>query len=162
MTRARCRHVVLLCCALAALAVPLATAHAQRASDGPPRRGWIRPAKWIALGAAAALAGYAVVRTSEAHDAYARLRESCTSDPARCTLAGGVYRDAGTERLFRSAADDDRRAQRAIIGGQTLLFASATLFVLDLRDRGPADIPYPTGAASCASARCFRLARLTF
>jgi hypothetical protein len=122
----------------------------------------MRPAKWIALGAAAALAGYAVVRTSEANDAYERLRSACTAEPARCALSDGAYRDASTERLYRSAADDDRRAQRAIIGGQTLLFASATLFVLDLRDRGPADIPYPSGAASCATVRCFRVARLTF
>ena len=161
MTR-RLRHALMLCCALVVVALPLAGAHAQRATEGPPRRGWMRPAKWIALGAAAALAGYAVVQTNSANDAYERLRDTCTADPARCAIVGGAYRDAATERLYGSAANDDRRAQRAIIGGQTLLFASATLFVLDLRDRGPADIPYPTGAASCAAVRCVRLARLTF
>ena len=162
MTRSGLRRTVVCVAMLASAALPTAAAHAQRATDGTARHGWMRPAKWIALGAAAALAGYAVVRTSEANDAYERLRDSCTTDPARCAVSGGAYRDAGTERLYRSAADDDRRAQRAIIGGQTLLFASATLFVLDLRDRGPADIPYPSGAASCATVRCFRLARLTF
>ena len=162
MTRARFRLALVLVLATAVVALPLATAHAQRATLSPPRHRWMRPAKWIALGAAAGLAGYAVVRTNRANDAYDRLRETCAAEPARCALSGGAYLDAGTERLYAQAANDDRRAQRAIIGGQTLLFASATLFVLDLRDRGQADIPYPTGSASCAAIRCFRLARLAF
>jgi hypothetical protein len=135
---------------------------AQAAGAGRPRHPWMRPAKWLALGTAAGLAGYALTRTSSADDAYAALRGSCTRAPAGCVVDGGRYADAAAEALYQQALRDDRRAQLAIIGGQTVLLAAAALFVLDLRDGGPADIPYPSPARSCAVARCFPIGRLAF
>jgi hypothetical protein len=147
-----------------ALTLALAPAHAwaQEGQGGRPRRGWMRPAKWLALGAAGGLAAYALTRTGRADDAYTALRRACAGGPAGCALDGGVYVDPEAERLYQRALAEDRRAQTAIIGGQTVLLGAAALFVLDLRDRDPADIPYPSPSRSCAAARCFLVARLTF
>jgi hypothetical protein len=133
---------------LAADASPLA-AQAPAPSRGP--RGWpaVRVTKWALLAVAAGFGAYALVNSDRAEAAYGALRAACAEDQARCVLGGdGRYLDARSERLFARSIAADRRARVGIIGGQVTLLGSAALFVYDLRNgRGPADIPYPSGAA---------------
>ena len=59
--------------------------------------------------------------------------------------------DETAERYYRTAQEEDRRAQVGIVGGQVTLLGSVGLFIYDLRNgRGPENIPYPTRARSAA------------
>jgi hypothetical protein len=138
---------------LVAHALHPARARAQVAR--PPERGWSagRVAKWALLGAAVSLGAFALEQHRRADRAYDELRTLCHADTSRCRMAGGRYVEPEAERLFGQAVAGDRRARLGIIGGQVTLLGSAALFVYDLRNaRGPADIPYPSGAAAAREA----------
>jgi hypothetical protein len=148
MTRRALLLVLALC-----LAIPVATPLAAQTPGRQGRPGWsaLRVAKWALLAGAAGFAAYALTHSTRAERSYDALRRLCDEEPARCVLEGGHYPDAAAERYYRTAQEEDRRAQVGIVGGQVTLLGSVGLFIYDLRNgRGPENIPYPTPARSAA------------
>ena len=137
---------------------------AQASGRVPPAGGWsaVRVAKWALLGAAVSFGLYALAESRRGDEAYGELRALCQADQTRCRMAGGRYTWPQAEALYSRATAADRRARVGIIGGQVTLLGSVALFVYDLRNgRGPADIPYPSGAGA-PGARVTVIAKLPF
>ena len=147
-TRVRGMRLALAASLLAGLPVasPLAAQGVPRHATGEWRTA--RVLKWSLLAVSAGLGLWAYTETRRADDAYDGLRRLCTTDPARCTLDGGAYADAGAEALFSRANAGDRRARVGLLAGQAALLGSAAFFIVDLDHRGPPEnIPYDPPAS---------------
>lgn len=114
----------------------------------PPLRP-LRVAKWSALAATLAAAGYGFSVHDDANEAHGQLEEVCRTEPDRCRdrTSDGAYRDAELERMHRNVARLDDRAALALAGSQLALAGSVVLFILDLRESdSPPNVIYePSG-----------------
>lgn len=111
--------------------------------DGARR--WAGPAKWIALGGTAALAGLGFAAHGDAEEIFRRLVALCADSPDRCRRLNpdGSYQDAEAESLFQEVLARDGAARAYLVGSQVTLAATVAFFILDLKkDGGPRNIPY--------------------
>jgi hypothetical protein len=135
---------------LGLLATVPAAVTAQSAPGQPaPGRPWYvttsKWAKWPALAAAAGLTAAAIVRKDDADQIFNGLQEFCLADEANCRIgADGTYVNPQAEVLYQETLQLDAQARRWMIGGQSFLFVSAGMFVIDLVWGGskPHNIPY--------------------
>jgi hypothetical protein len=104
----------------------------------------MRIAKWGTLAGAAAGAIYGFVQNHRADDLFNDLERLCQDQPVRCSLrdAGGAYRDPEFEALYGDVRHLDRRAHTALLLSQIGVATSVVLFLLDLDNTRPPDIPF--------------------
>jgi hypothetical protein len=141
-------RVVLL---LAALAAPLLAVPVSGQRPGIPQdraswtRGVIHYGKWLSAGAAVGFTIMGAHEHSHSNRSWDLLLGVCQADNAACAIGvDGRYVDATAEYHYQRALFFDRRANRRILGGQLALLATATMFILDLRDRTeePENVPF--------------------
>lgn len=101
-------------------------------------------AKWAALAVSGGAAVYGFSLNSQADDIFARLEDICDDDPDRCEPRNpdGSFADEELERLYADTLARDRQARTALIVSQLTLAASVVMFILDLSNRPPDNIPY--------------------
>lgn len=130
----------------AARAGPALAQEQPRTPDASP---WfVSAAKWVRWPTLAAAVGFTVVaitRKADADEYYDQLEMFCGDQPDECTIGtGGGYVNAQAEALYQETLRLDRQARAWMIGGQSFLFVSGALFLIDLvagSDR-PENIPY--------------------
>jgi hypothetical protein len=122
-----------------AFATPAAAQGPLRAS--PPV---VKYGKWIAFGGAVAFGLLAQSEHHTADAAFQDLTDYCLDDFTRCDLGpNGHYLDPASERFYQTSLSHDRRAERWLLGGETLFLGATAGLLWELtRPRGlPANIP---------------------
>ena len=144
MTRS---HVVL----LIGLVVPATAGVGGAQSPGIPRdraswtRGMIHYGKWLTGAAAIGFTVLGARQHAHSSDSWDLLLGVCQANNAACAVGSdGRYLDATAEYHYQRAIYFDRRARRRILAGQVALLATATMFIIDLRDRveEPENVPF--------------------
>jgi hypothetical protein len=105
----------------------------------------IKYGKWLTLATAVGMGVKAAGAHDDADRAFARLRQYCDGNAARCTqLSSGSYADPVAEGYYQSSLRHDRRARRWLLGGEITLMGAAGLFVWELtRPKHPSrNIPF--------------------
>ena len=99
--------------------------------------------KWMTAAGAAGFTYLASREHSHSRDHWNDLLTICHSAQDACnTGSDGRYLRADAEQLYQTSRRFDRRANRWLLGAQASLFATAVLFILDLRTgSGPDNIP---------------------
>jgi len=101
--------------------------------------------KWLTAGAAVGLTVMGAHEHSHSSRSWDLLLGLCRANNASCSVGSdGRYADATAEYHYQRALFFDQRANRRILGGQLALLATATMFILDLRDRAeePENVPF--------------------
>jgi len=108
--------------------------------------GWnpLAVAKWTTAALAVGAGVYGFIVQADASDDYDALEQFCRDEPDRCRdiAADGGYADIELERRYAQIVADYRTARWLLIGSQVALVGSIALFVLDLGDDSPSNIPY--------------------
>lgn len=111
--------------------------------------------KWV-LAAGALGMNYLASRDHDrADDNFNLLEQRCFNDNTACDLnTSGRYSDGTSEAFYQQSLHYDRRARRLLIGGETALLGSATIFVLELtrRTSKPKNIPFEADIRSLRQA----------
>ena len=111
-----------------------------------PRGGWslLRVGKWLSLGVAAGSAAYGLHVGGDADRAFRDLEGVCELEPQRCAPrnSDGSFTDIELEQRYQDVVAMDDRARTALVVGQLGIVLTAVLFILDLGDDRPDDIPY--------------------
>ena len=102
-------------------------------------------ARWPTLAAAVGLTAAAIIVKDRANETFDGLNLVCQANAANCLIGkDGTYVQPDAERLFQETLRLDAQARRWMIGGQSFLFVSGGLFLLDLvaGNRRPKNIPF--------------------
>jgi hypothetical protein len=102
-------------------------------------------ARWPTLAAAVGLTAAAIIVKDRANETFDGLKLVCRANAANCLIGeDGTYVQPDAERLFQETLRLDAQARRWMIGGQSFLFVSGGLFLLDLvaGNRRPKNIPF--------------------
>ena len=108
-------------------------------------RGVVHYGKWATAASAIGFTVLAGQEHSAANRRWQQLLNLCRRDNQACTQRpDGIYVDDTAESLYQETVYYDHRARRRLLVGQVSLLASATLFILDLRNQGdgPPNIPF--------------------
>jgi len=116
------------------------------AADGRP---WYVAAakwgKWPTLAAAVGFTAAAIVRKDAANRRYDQLQALCLEDSDSCRAGpSGAYVSPDAEALYQETVRLDHQARRWMIGGQSFLFVSGGMFLIDLvaGKSKPKNIPF--------------------
>jgi hypothetical protein len=133
------RLVPLLLLCLALLGGP---ARAQQLRAGSPAL--IKYGKWLTLAASATMNVLAEKAHNRADDAFDVINRTCFADKTRCTIFHGHYTDPLMEHQYQLSVGYDRTARGWLVGGETLLAATAVAFIWELtRPKSrPGNIPF--------------------
>lgn len=101
-------------------------------------------AKWVSLTGTVVAASYGFSVNARADEKFEGIEAACELDPERCLVReqDGSFTDTELEAMYQDVLSLDDRARVALIASQAGLVATAILFILDLRDRIPADVPF--------------------
>ena len=101
-------------------------------------------AKWASLAISAGAAVYGFSLNSQADDSFAQLEDICAEEPERCESRNpdGSFRDEELEGLYQETLSKDRQARTALVASQVTLAAAVVLFIIDLSNRPPENVPY--------------------
>lgn len=118
---------------LAAVVMP-----AQASAQGSPF--WVKYGKWGLLATSVGLNLLGADAHRDADRVFDQLEKRCFAQPRVCAVDGnGGYVDAESERLYQATLDQDRRARRWLIAGETALLGAAAMFVWEFTR--PSGIP---------------------
>jgi hypothetical protein len=134
---------------LALVALGMMPLAAQQAAPRPPAGGASRPlvhwGKWATAAGAIALTAMGAREHHYSDVEWNQLLDICRNNNSDCMVgAGGRYLNANAELLYQASLQFDRRARRWLLGAQATAFATAALFIADLRHHsdGPENIPF--------------------
>lgn len=100
--------------------------------------------KWAALAVSGGTALYGFSLNSQADDLFEQLEAICAIDPASCERRNpdGTFADPELEDLYQQTLGKDRQARTVLIISQVALAAAVVMFIMDLSNRPPENVPY--------------------